>query len=297
MEKLIIVGTDYFQQKHINDYIEKHSDDIYESYFGDSLDKSQLYDFISSTNLFGLDQFVIIRNADKVLSDKKLMESLGKSTVVSVFLLTENMPKKGKGKNAIDYNELGFKFLEESNKESNQVNEVISLFKNINITLDQNTANIILERCFFNLSVIINEVNKISTYNHNTSSPITNKNILDFIEGMNEEKIYLLTSAFGKKDIKEVFRIYKTLNHNDNNDFMLFGALNKYIIKLYEIKLDPSILDSMGFRAKYVKMEADKWSIKELTKAIDKASDLDLEVKTGIITINDAVMDILMIIK
>ena len=300
MEKLIIIGSDYFQQKHVDEYIEKHSEDIYESYFGDSIDKPALFDFLNSSNLFGMDQFVVIREADKILKDKKIMENLGKSTVTSVLLLSDTAPKKptkSKTSTAVNYTELGFKLIEEkATDEKAQNSEVIDLFNSINIPLSKDDAQIILERCFFNLSVIKNEVTKISTYNDNTPTPITNKNVLEFIQGNKEEKHYMLTSAFGNKNLNEVFRVFKTLPHNDDSLFGIFYSVTRYINSLYEMKLDPSILENMkGGSAFYKKKEVSKWTLKELTKAIDTAAELDIQIKTGIKTINNAIIDLFMI--
>ncbi len=185
-----------------------------------------------------------------------------------------------------------FKVLvEEQKKAKATIYDVIDIFKEKNIKLSQEQAEIMLSKCLNNLSMVLHESEKLETYILGKKEKISVSTLLDQLSGEKEETIFALTDAFGMRDIKTALKVYSTMDNSYDSNFKIFFALSKRIMQLYLLNIDEDYLKQVHpFQLSKIKEQQKKWKIKEIVKAIDIISELDKDIKIGLKSIDNAVL-------
>ena len=182
-------------------------------------------------------------------------------------------------------------FVEEQKKAKATIYDVIDIFKEKNIKLSQEQAEIMLSKCLNNLSMVLHESEKLETYILGKKEKISVSTLLDQLSGEKEETIFALTDAFGMRDIKTALKVYSTMDNSYDSNFKIFFALSKRIMQLYLLNIDEDYLKQVHpFQLSKIKEQQKKWKIKEIVKAIDIISELDKDIKIGLKSIDNAVL-------
>ena len=182
-------------------------------------------------------------------------------------------------------------FVEEQKKAKATIYDVIDIFKEKNIKLSQEQAEIMLSKCLNNLSMVLHESEKLETYILGKKEKISVSTLLDQLSGEKEETIFALTDAFGMRDIKTALKVYSTMDNSYDSNFKIFFALSKRIMQLYLLNIDEDYLKQVHpFKLSKIKEQQKKWKIKEIVKAIDIISELDKDIKIGLKSIDNAVL-------
>lgn len=291
MEKYFITGSNYFIDKNIKLFTPKDEDLSIEIFFGDELNKEEFLSYINSIDLFGSPKAAILRNAGRVKDIEQLAEIMSKCSETTLIITT---PVKDKVEQSLlkIFKNNNFKvFAEEQKKAKATLYDVIDIFKEKNIRLSQDQADILLSKCLNNLSMVAHEADKLETYILGQKEKVPVTTLLDQLSGEKEETIFALTDAFGMRDVKTALKVYSTMDHSYDSNFKIFFALSKRILNIYLLFIDEEYLQSMHpFQLSKIKEQQKKWKIKDLLKMIDNISELDKDIKTGLKSIDNAVL-------
>lgn len=291
MEKYFITGSNYFIDKNIKLFTPKDEDLSIEIFFGDELNKEEFLSYINSIDLFGSPKAAILRNAGRVKDIEQLAEIMSKCSETTLIITT---PVKDKVEQSLlkIFKNNNFKvFAEEQKKAKATLYDVIDIFKEKNIRLSQDQADILLSKCLNNLSMVAHEADKLETYILGQKEKIPVTTLLDQLSGEKEETIFALTDAFGMRDVKTALKVYSTMDNSYDSNFKIFFALSKRILNIYLLFIDEEYLQSMHpFQLSKIKEQQKKWKIKDLLKMIDNISELDKDIKTGLKSIDNAVL-------
>lgn len=291
MEKYFITGSNYFIDKNIKLFTPKDEDLSIEIFFGDELNKEEFFSYINSIDLFGSPKAAILRNAGRVKDIEQLAEIMSKCSETTLIITT---PVKDKVEQSLlkIFKNNNFKvFAEEQKKAKATLYDVIDIFKEKNIRLSQDQADILLSKCLNNLSMVAHEADKLETYILGQKEKVPVTTLLDQLSGEKEETIFALTDAFGMRDVKTALKVYSTMDNSYDSNFKIFFALSKRILNIYLLFIDEEYLQSMHpFQLSKIKEQQKKWKIKDLLKMIDNISELDKDIKTGLKSIDNAVL-------
>lgn len=291
MEKYFITGSNYFIDKNIKLFTPKDEDLSIEIFFGDELNKEEFLSYINSIDLFGSPKAAILRNAGRVKDIEQLAEIMSKCSETTLIITT---PVKDKVEQSLlkIFKNNNFKvFAEEQKKAKATLYDVIDIFKEKNIRLSQDQADILLSKCLNNLSMVAHEADKLETYILGQKEKVPVTTLLDQLSGEKEETIFALTDAFGMRDVKTALKVYSTMDNSYDSNFKIFFALSKRILNIYLLFIDEEYLQSMHpFQLSKIKEQQKKWKIKDLLKMIDNISELDKDIKTGLKSIDNAVL-------
>lgn len=297
MDKYFITGSSYFVDKNIKLYTPKDEDLDLEVFFGDELNREDFLGYINSIDLFGNTKAAILRNASKIKDIESLVLSMAKSQECVLLITTVSGEKVDQNLVKLFKNN-GFNVLvEEQKKTSATVADVTRIFKEKNILLNYNQAELILHKCLNNLSMVENEADKIELYILGKKEKVPVNTLLEQISGEKEESIYALTDSFGMRNLSNTLKIYSTMDKDVDSNFRIFFALTKRIYDLYLLILDEKLLKRVpDFQLIKIKDQKKKWQAIELVRILDNISELDKNVKTGAISIDKAVLLIIMLI-
>ena len=291
MEKYFITGSSYFIDKNIKLFTPQDNDLDLEIFFGDELNKEEFLSYINSMDLFGNPKAAVLRNAARVKDIKQLAESMPKCTETTLII---SGPVKDKVDNSLVkiFKDNNFKvFVEEQKKGKATIYDVINIFKEKNIKLNLDQAEILLSRCLNNLSMVAHEADKLEIYILGSKKDVSVSLLLDQLSGEKEETIFALTDAFGMRDVKNTLKIYTTMDNSYDNNFKIFFALSKRIMLLYLLYIDESYLKQVHpFQLEKIKDQQKKWTVTEIIKQLDTISELDKDIKIGLKSIDDAVL-------
>lgn len=291
MEKYFITGSSYFIDKNIKLFTPQDDDLDLEIFFGDELNKEEFLSYINSMDLFGNPKAAVLRNAARVKDIKQLAESMSKCSETTLII---SSPVKDKVDNTLVkiFKDNNFKvFVEEQKKGKATIYDVINIFKEKNIKLNQDQAEILLSRCLNNLSMVAHEADKLEIYILGSKKEVSVSLLLDQLSGEKEETIFALTDAFGMRDVKNTLKIYTTMDNSYDNNFKIFFALSKRIMLLYLLYIDESYLKQVHtFQLEKIKDQQKKWTVTEILKLLDTISELDKDIKIGLKSIDDAVL-------
>ncbi len=284
MEKYFIIGSSYFIDKNIKLFTPKNEDLEIEIFFGDELNKEDFLSYINSVDLFG-------RNAGRIKDIEQLAKIMSKCSETTLIITTSVKDKIDQSLVKIFKNNNFKVFVEEQKKAKATIDDVIDIFKEKNIKLNQDHAEILLSKCLNNLSMVYHEAEKLETYLLGQKEKVPVSTLLDQLSGEKEETIFALTDAFGMRDVKTALKVYSTMDNSYDSNFKIFFALSKRIMQLYLLNIDEYYLKSVHpFQLSKIKEQQKKWKIKEILKAIDKISELDKDIKIGLKSIDNAVL-------
>ncbi len=291
MEKYFIIGSSYFIDKNIKLFTPKNEDLEIEIFFGDELNKEDFLSYINSVDLFGSPKTAIIRNAGRIKDIEQLAKIMSKCSETTLIITTSVKDKIDQSLVKIFKNNNFKVFVEEQKKAKATIDDVIDIFKEKNIKLNQDHAEILLSKCLNNLSMVYHEAEKLETYLLGQKEKVPVSTLLDQLSGEKEETIFALTDAFGMRDVKTALKVYSTMDNSYDSNFKIFFALSKRIMQLYLLNIDEYYLKSVHpFQLSKIKEQQKKWKIKEILKAIDKISELDKDIKIGLKSIDNAVL-------
>ncbi len=291
MEKYFIIGSSYFIDKNIKLFTPKNEDLEMEIFFGDELNKEDFLSYINSVDLFGSPKTAIIRNAGRIKDIEQLAKIMSKCSETTLIITTSVKDKIDQSLVKIFKNNNFKVFVEEQKKAKATIDDVIDIFKEKNIKLNQDHAEILLSKCLNNLSMVYHEAEKLETYLLGQKEKVPVSTLLDQLSGEKEETIFALTDAFGMRDVKTALKVYSTMDNSYDSNFKIFFALSKRIMQLYLLNIDEYYLKSVHpFQLSKIKEQQKKWKIKEILKAIDKISELDKDIKIGLKSIDNAVL-------
>lgn len=291
MEKYFITGSSYFIDKNIKLFTPKDDDLNLEIFFGDELNKEYFLSYINSIDLFGSPKAAVIRNAGRIKDIEQFAEVMSKCSETTLIITTPVKDKIDQSLVKIFKNNNFKVFVEEQKKTKVTIYDVIDIFKEKNIKLNQDQAEILLSKCLNNLSMVLHEAEKFETYILGQKEKVSISTLLEQISGEKEETIFALTDAFGMRDVKTAIKIYSTMEQSYDSHFKIFFALSKRITQLYLLHINEDYLKSVHpFQLSKIKEQQKKWKIKEIVKAIDTVSELDKDIKIGLKSIDNAVL-------
>lgn len=291
MEKYFITGSSYFIDKNIKLFTPKNEDLDLEIFFGDELNKEYFLSYINSVDLFGSPKAAVIRNAGRIKDIEQLAEIMSKCSETTLIITTPVKDKIDQSLIKIFKNNNFKVFAEEQKKAKATIYDVIDIFKEKNIKLSQDQAEILFSKCLNNLSMVLHEAEKLETYILGQKEKVSVSTLLEQLSGEKEETIFALTDAFGMRDVKTALKIYSTMEQSYDSNFKIFFALSKRIIQLYLLNIDEDYLKSVHpFQLAKIREQQKKWKIKEVLKAIDTISELDKDIKIGLKSIDNAVL-------
>lgn len=162
-------------------------------------------------------------------------------------------------------------------------------FKNRKTSIDEDALELLLIRAGESLMTLQNEVDKLCLYNQH----ITLEDVKKLVFKPIEENAFELTSAMLKRDLKQVFSIYRDLMTKNEEPIRLIALMASSLRTLYQVKLldrkgynDQEIgkyLDMNPYRLRYIRMDAKNFELDDLLKLIDQLSNLDIQIKRGMI--------------
>lgn len=291
MEKYFITGSSYFIDKNIKLFTPKNEDLEMEIFFGDELNKEDFLSYINSVDLFGSPKAAIIRNAGRIKNIEQLAEIMSNCSETTLIITTTVKDKIDQSLVKIFKNNNFKVFVEEQKKAKATIDDVIDIFKEKNIRLNKDQAEILLSKCLNNLSMVSHEAEKLETYILGQKEKVPVATLLDQLSGEKEETIFALTDAFGMRDVKTALKVYSTMDQSYDSNFKIFFALSKRIMQLCLLNIDEDYLKSVHpFQLSKIKEQQKKWKIKEILKAIDTISELDKDIKIGLKSIDNAVL-------
>lgn len=296
MNKIFITGSSYFVDKNIKDNLSDDEDASLEIFFGDELDKTEFFSYINSIDLFGSEKYAVLRNAGKIKDLEALVTAMAKTTECN--LIISDVAKDKIDQQAIKlFKNNGFSVIAEEQKKTRAtIDDVIQIFKAKKILLNYNQAELIFNKCFNNLSMVEHEADKMEIYILTKKENVPVNVLLEEVSGEKEETIYALTDNFGMRNIAGTLKIYKTMDNSSDNNFKIFFALTRRIFQLYLLYLDIYFLKRVpDFQITKIKEQQKKWKQKEVIQIIDKISELDKDIKTGIINIDNAVISLILL--
>ncbi len=296
MNKIFITGSSYFVDKNIKDNLSDDEDASLEIFFGDELDKTEFFSYINSIDLFGSEKYAVLRNAGKIKDLEALVTAMAKTTECN--LIISDVAKDKIDQQAIKlFKNNGFSVIAEEQKKTRAtIDDVIQIFKAKKILLNYNQAELIFNKCFNNLSMVEHEADKMEIYILTKKENVPVNVLLEEVSGEKEETIYALTDNFGMRNIAGTLKIYKTMDNSSDNNFKIFFALTRRIFQLYLLYLDIDFLKRVpDFQITKIKEQQKKWKQKEVIQIIDKISELDKDIKTGIINIDNAVISLILL--
>ena len=160
MEKYFITGSSYFIDKNIKLFTPKDEDLDLEIFFGDELNKEDFLSYINSVDLFGSPKAAILRNAGRIKDIEQLAEIMSKCSETTLIITTPVKDKIDQSLVKIFKNNNFKVFAEEQKKAKATIDDVIDIFREKNIKLSKEQAEILLSKCLNNLSMVYHEAEK-----------------------------------------------------------------------------------------------------------------------------------------
>ena len=162
-------------------------------------------------------------------------------------------------------------------------------FKNRNATIDEDALDLLLSRAGDSLMSLQNETDKLCLY----SSHISMEEVKRLVSKPIEENAFELTSAILKRDLSRVLTIYRDLMTKNEEPIKLIALMASSLRTLYQVKLldrkgynDQEIgkyLDMNPYRLRYIRNDTRNFELDDLLKLIQSLSDLDVQIKSGLI--------------
>lgn len=300
MIKAFIVGSSYFIDTESAKLIASVKGADKETFFCDELNKSELYSFVNSVNLFGDPKIALIRNAqhfakktknaDKPEKADKLDEfvkSLSSCTETHIIIAAD---KDGIKNPADVIKGTDFKLIKEEPvkgypDEVRRIyqSQVKQIFKEKGVNISPEAALQIFEQTGGDMTMAKSEAEKFAIY-MGSDKNISADELMAFSCGEKEESIYKLVDAFSEKETKEALCLYSSIPKTDDSLFPLFSALSKRITNIYFSYIDESLINEAYDFAKRKIIDYRRrhcWRRDEAAAMIGKAAELDLDIKTG----------------
>lgn len=155
--------------------------------------------------------------------------------------------------------------------------------------IEDDALELFLSRMPNDLLEISQEVNKICLY----SKHIQRETIDVMVTKQIEENVFELTKAILNKETGKSIQIYKDLMMNNEEPIKLIVLIANSLRLLYQVKLLDrkgyndqeigKILSLNPYRLKYIRQDGKDYELQELLQKLDELSQLDVQIKTGLI--------------
>ncbi len=165
------------------------------------------------------------------------------------------------------------------------------------IEIDMQTASQLVEYCLRDMKRIELETEKLIAY----SSKKGKIDLADVDELVNQEsdyKIYNLTDCIAKKQFEKAMKIVNDMLSKGETYQMILVAVYNYLRKLLHIRISSigdqetqKLLGMQEYAYKKSKEQAFKFNPKSLKKAIDRLSNIDYEIKSGMLDAENGVLN------
>lgn len=262
----------------------------------DSIDS--IINEISMPSLFSNTKLLLVNNSTFFSSSKsidtteleKYLENISKSIYIIFICNVEKIDSRKKICKLIE--KLG-KVIELKKGDRNYIINYLKYYINENgYKIDSYVLNKFIDKVGDNISILINELNKIFMYK------LEDKTILESdidkltIKNL-EEDIFKLTDFIIKKDKFNCFKLYQDFLNNNYEETYLIGLLASQFRFLLQVKLlcnkgknkdeITNILSVHPYRVKLAINNLYSYSLEELTKNLNNLFILDKDIKTGLV--------------
>lgn len=292
--------------------IKRKIDDLINTYIDDINDMNiATYDFsndsietvISDCNtipFFSECKVVLLKNADFLTSNGKidensermLLEYISKNNESTVFIMIVNsfIDKRKKLVKQIEKYCKVFKYQKLENK------DLTDFIKN-----ELNRKKVIIERDALNYFIniegndlykIVNDIEKLSIHGGNITKDI----ISSLINRTIEDDIWKFTNSIYARDGKTCFKSYEDMKQMSTEPLALIGLIASQFRFLFQVRTladlgfsSEKIADELGANPYRVKMNfnvALQYDVKEIMKVLNDLSELDQNIKKGLIDKN-----------
>lgn len=263
------------------------------------LTSQEIINEITSVPFFSDYRFVVLTHpyfltSEKVKGDKeqdieRLIEALGRTSddMIVIIYAPGKLDERKKWTKSLRKIATSIEF---NHPEPSKLKQICrQAFKSRKTVIDDDALELLLLRAGDSLMNLQNETDKLSLY----SDHITLDDVKRLVFKPIEENAFELTSAMLKRDLNQVFSIYRDLMTKNEEPVRLIALMATSLRTLYQVKLldrkgynDQEIgkyLDMNPYRLRYIRMDAKNFEIDDLLKLIDQLSRLDIEIKRGLV--------------
>lgn len=280
--KIIIAGSTFFQEEKLKELLNSISDSNIRYFFGDEFDKEVFFDYVFSCSLFGERNTAILKNAEK-LKDNDVITSIYNLEENNVILLFNT--EKAKEDDYKKYKE-HFKIYVETKKLVTP-QFIQDHFKGAGFNIGIDTARYIMEICNKDMNILKNELDKITIY-FNYKKPKTDEEIVSLISFSKSENIYDFIKAFFNRDFNRSLSLIANIIEEGENIERVYYELSRHLISIFLYSISPSFVNEYTYTIHNYKESLSKWDKNELSSLISILTNIDLDIKTGRGTFEDA---------
>jgi DNA polymerase III delta subunit len=285
----ITAGSNTYINDKINDILNNRDVELI-TFFGDEFDKEEYFSFIFTPSLFFDFKVAIIKNAEKYNNITEIIIESAKEKYNKKIICFP--PESGKILNNLQGIKNLTLFREEKKTYRDHINEIRKRFEQINVNINYDDAREIYEMLGRNVELIQNEIEKVSLYCYNKTSP-TIEEIFNIINTSQHNVAFKFIDAICNKNKRDVIRLYEQLKESHTNMNMLFYMLVKQIKDILLYKISPSFVTGQTFMIEKISKAAKLWSMVELKKIFEKFLNCDYYLKRSSIKAEHLIFDII----
>lgn len=260
---------------------------------GKSIDVKQLIATADTMPFFSDKRLILVENSGFFKSSNdELLDYLKEVPDHAVFLFVET--ETDKRSKLLKY------FMESGNvlefkKQKDEVLRkwLIQMAKREEISLSQDDANLILEKCGNDMNTLNNEMKKLCSYCQGQTN-ISTADINMICTDHTPPQIFEMVRAMSEKNAKETLDYYYELLENKEPPMRILSLIANQFLKLYKVSVcrdngESSYIISgkIGLSSYIVDKlirQASNFSTNELSSAIKECSETEQKIKTGLLT-------------
>lgn len=174
---------------------------------------------------------------------------------------------------------------------------ILHYLAKFNLSIQEQALDYLIDACNMDMSKIINELNKLSAYALN-EDVITIEIATNLVSNTSEYALYMLTNSIDNKDYTNYQKIINDLSKSQSL-FDIFAYLGKYFKRMQYIALSKNdeelakILNIKPYAVKMSRQQVQKNGIKFYINLYQKYIDLDHQIKSGKIHVNNALFELI----
>ncbi len=293
--KTLISGSAYFIEKECAKIADRLPDAEEHSYFADEIVPEEFFLTLFTSSLFSDSKAVYVHRMEDMKNPQGFCDELAKARDVSIILTVSDAKKTETMRKLTT--PLGFGFLEEGRQSPASLTaEIKNIFDGNGLKITVQCAGQIGNLLNWDMSQAAGEAAKLSLY-YAGKDDVPSQELLGHISGRIQETLFHFIDAFMEKQPDKCLRIYSQLPEIEDNASRIFYMLTSYLAGLYFKLKVPSLNSSSNplFNGKtYFMRTVDnvsrRWEAEDAASMIESMSRLDLEVKTGRVTIPNALL-------
>ena len=166
---------------------------------------------------------------------------------------------------------------------------VLNSIKKRGARIDEDALELVLSRLPNDLMMISSEIDKLTLY----TTHITKEDVDQVVTKPLEENVFELVGAIMKKNQNQAIHIYKDLMVRHEEPVKLIVMIANQMRLLMQVKVldrkgynDQEIAKILGvnpFRLRYIRVDAKNYDPGDLMKRLNELSELDIQIKKGLI--------------